>query len=153
VSKVLLIENDKCVGCKNCEMICSLVHEGRCASSLSRIRVAKDERAGWNVPISCAMCEEPICVAVCPSGACSREPHTGIIIIDDASCIGCRQCVTACPFGHANFDPLKKTAFKCDLCQGDPQCAKWCWTGAITFGPLEEWLDQKRQHLVLNLHR
>jgi len=40
--------------------------------------------------------------------------------------------VTACQFGMIRIDPETKQAFKCDLCGGDPQCAKWCPTGAIT---------------------
>ena len=145
MDKVLMFNYHKCVGCKNCEMICSLVHEGICSSALSRIRVAKDERAGWNVPISCAMCEKPACVSVCPVGACSRDRDTDLVIIDEQKCIGCRQCVQACPFSHANFNPIKKVAFKCDQCGGEPQCAKYCWTGAITYEPLEVVLNYRRQ--------
>lgn len=126
-------------------MICSLVHEGKCSPALSRIRVAKDERAGWNVPISCAMCEKPACVAVCPSGACSRNRHNDLILIDAQKCIGCLQCVQACPFSHVNFNPAAKVAFKCDRCGGDPQCAKYCWTGAISYEPIEVVLNYGRQ--------
>jgi Fe-S-cluster-containing dehydrogenase component len=145
VNKVLMIDYHKCVGCKNCEMICSLVHEGICAPSLSRIRVAKDERAGWNVPVTCAMCEKPLCVLVCPVGAASRNQATGLVTIDEQKCIGCRQCVQACPFSHVNFNPARGAAFKCDRCSGDPQCVKYCWTGALTYEPMEIALNQKRQ--------
>jgi carbon-monoxide dehydrogenase iron sulfur subunit len=151
MDKMLMIDYHKCVGCKNCEMICSLVHEGICAPSLSRIRIAKDERAGWNVPISCAMCEKPMCVTVCPVGACYRNSETGLVLIDETKCIGCRQCVQACPFSHANFNPRKGVAFKCDLCGGDTQCAKYCWTGAISFEPLEQWLEQRRLDTADNI--
>jgi len=145
MNKMLIIDYHKCVGCRNCEMICSLVHEGVCSSALSRIRVAKDERAGWNVPISCALCEKPLCVMVCPVGASVKQQESGLVIIDEQRCIGCRQCVQACPFGHANFNTLKGIAFKCDQCGGEPNCAQFCWTGAITFEPLEEAIRQRRQ--------
>lgn len=150
MNKMLMIDYNKCVGCKTCEIICSLVHEGVCAPSLSRIRVVKDERAGWNVPVSCAMCEKPLCVTVCPVGASFRQEN-GLVIIDEHRCIGCRQCVQACPFGHANFNSQKGVAFKCDRCNGDPQCAKFCWTGAISFETLELSLSQRRQETAERL--
>lgn len=131
MKNVLIIDHSKCVGCKTCEMVCSLSHEGICSPRLSRIRVARDERAGWFFPVTCANCEEPLCLAVCPVGAISRDPESGLVQVNEHLCIGCRQCVQACPFGHANFHPLRKTAFKCDRCGGDPQCARVCWTGAI----------------------
>ncbi|MEQ8200233.1 MAG: 4Fe-4S dicluster domain-containing protein [Syntrophomonadaceae bacterium] len=145
MKKILLIDHHRCVGCRNCEMICSLTHEGVCAPSLSRIRVARDEREGWNVPISCSMCERPACVMVCPVGAAQRDDETGLTLIDENRCIGCLQCVQACPFGHADFNPIRGVAFKCDRCGGDPQCAKFCWTGAITYETVESALEGRRQ--------
>lgn len=145
MKRMLMIDYHKCVGCKNCEMVCSLVHEGTCAPSLSRIRVSKDERAGWNVPISCAMCEKPLCVTVCPVGAAFKNQETGLVIIDEQKCIGCYQCIQACPFSHANFNQVRGVAFKCDQCAGEPQCVKYCWTGALAFEPLELLLSQRRQ--------
>jgi len=144
MNKMLMINYHKCVGCKTCEMICSLVHDKICSPALSRVRIAKDERAGWNVPISCAMCEKPLCVTVCPVGAMFRR-ETGIVAFNEKLCIGCRQCVQACPFGHANFNFIKGLAFKCDQCDGEPQCAKFCWTGAISFESVELVLGQRRQ--------
>ncbi len=144
MERVLIIDYSKCVGCKTCEMVCSLSHEGICSSSLSRIRVAKDERAGWFVPVSCSMCEKAMCVAVCPAGAMVRNLESGVVTVNEQLCIGCRQCVMACPFGHANFNPVRKVAFKCDQCGGEPQCASFCWTGAIIYDELERVLEQKR---------
>ena len=145
MKKMLLIDHHRCVGCRNCEMICSLVHEGICSPSLSRIRVARDERAGWNVPISCSMCEKPMCVMICPVGAAQRNDETGLVLIDENRCIGCLQCVQACPFGHVNFHPTRGVAFKCDRCGGDPQCVKFCWTGAITFESVDLELEKRRE--------
>lgn len=146
MNKLLMIDYHKCVGCKTCEMICSLVHEGVCSPALSRVRIAKDERAGWNVPISCAMCEKPLCVTVCPTGAMLKI-ESGLVTINEKVCIGCHQCVQACPFGHANFNFIKGCAFKCDQCDGEPQCAALCWTGAVTFETVELVLSQRRQEI------
>lgn len=144
MEKAIVIDYRKCVGCKTCEMICSLLHEGICSSSLSRIRVVKDEKAGWNIPVTCAMCEKPVCLNVCPTGAVFKSQENGLITIDETKCIGCRQCIMACPFSHANFNPLKGVAFKCDRCAGDPQCVKFYWTEAISYVPLDIALEQKQ---------
>jgi Fe-S-cluster-containing dehydrogenase component len=36
------------------------------------------------------------------------------------------------------MDPVKKNAFKCDLCGGDPQCVKWCANTALKYVGLAE---------------
>jgi Fe-S-cluster-containing dehydrogenase component len=73
-----------------------------------------------------------------------KHRDTGLVTVDEQRCIGCRQCVQACPFGHANFNSLKGIAFKCDQCNGEPQCANVCWTGAITYETLDIALTQRR---------
>jgi Fe-S-cluster-containing dehydrogenase component len=61
-----------------------------------------------------------------------------LVTIKASKCIGCRRCVMACPSGHINYNQNKGAAYKCDLCGGQPQCAKYCWTGAITFELIED---------------
>jgi len=57
---------------------------------------------------------------------------TGAVVIDEQKCIGCKACVTACPFGAILLTP-EGTLIKCDLCKGDPKCVKYCYFGAIKF--------------------
>ncbi len=143
--KTLMVDYQKCVGCGSCEMMCSLVHDGVCAPSQSRIRVVRYERMGYYVPLTCAMCEKPVCVRVCPAGAMIKDRQTGMVNIEQDRCIGCLQCVQACPFGNVNFNSLQGSIFKCDRCGGDPQCVRACWTGALTYEPLNITLGQKRR--------
>ncbi len=141
----IYIDYHKCVGCGTCEMVCSLAHEGICASDLSRIRVVRFDKIGRHVPISCASCDDSPCVSVCPTGAILPAAANGTPIIQDSKCIGCRQCVQACPFGHMNYNPLHGVAFKCDLCNGDPQCVKFCWTKALEYTAADKAVGSKRQ--------
>ncbi|HEX3010638.1 MAG TPA: 4Fe-4S binding protein, partial [Syntrophomonadaceae bacterium] len=53
--------------------------------------------------------------------------------INDSKCIQCKMCVTACPFGNTHYDAGTGKILKCDLCGGDPSCAKFCPNGAITY--------------------
>ncbi|MEM1131906.1 MAG: cyclic nucleotide-binding domain-containing protein [Pseudomonadota bacterium] len=101
---VLLIDENLCVGCDNCEKACADSHEG-----LSRLdREAGKTYAHLHVPTSCRHCEHPHCMADCPPNAIHRGPD-GEVFIDD-TCIGCGNCQRNCPYGVIRMDkvPPKK---------------------------------------------
>lgn len=134
--KILLVDPDKCTGCRQCEKVCSLKHEGECNPVLSRIKVLKDEIMGQyfvTVPVVCQQCEIPTCMEVCPMEAIYEDPTTGARLVDEDRCTGCRMCIISCPVGAAEIHPTKHTSFRCDLCGGDPECVKICLHGALSY--------------------
>jgi len=131
MKKVLIVNLEKCVGCRTCELICSLTHERRCNPAEARITVIKFEEKGQNIPMYCQQCETPVCEAVCPAKAIYRDSLTGAMLVDTKRCIGCRMCILACPIGGLSFHPTRKEIIKCDLCKGDPACVKYCPEGAF----------------------
>ncbi len=92
------------------------------------------ERILVDIPVVCRQCPEPSCMASCPVDALKKDE---VVAVDEASCTGCMSCRETCPFGGLSLDPVSGKAAVCDLCQGDPQCVKWCPTGALTFGSSE----------------
>ena len=97
---VLLIDENLCVGCDNCEKACADSHEG-----LSRLdREAGRTYAHLHVPTSCRHCEHPHCMSDCPPDAIHRGPD-GEVFIDD-SCIGCGNCQRYCPYGVIRMDKV-----------------------------------------------
>jgi len=133
MAKVLTIDYDKCTGCRLCEVVCSVKHEGVSNPARSRIKIVKWEWEGRYFPISCQQCLSAPCVAVCPVRATSRDEEMARVSVDYDICIGCRMCVAVCPFGGIAFDSLGKRVIKCDLCDGDPRCVRFCETGAIQY--------------------
>ena len=112
---VLLIDENLCVGCDNCEKACADSHDG-----LSRLdREAGRTYAHLHVPTSCRHCEHPHCMADCPPNAIHRGPD-GEVFIDD-TCIGCGNCQRHCPYGVIRMDatPPKK-----------PSLLNWLFFGA-----------------------
>jgi Fe-S-cluster-containing dehydrogenase component len=73
--------------------------------------------------------------------AIKKEPN-GLVRIDEELCIGCEACVSQCPFGVMMALPEK--VVKCELCNGDPQCVKYCATGAIEYADLEAAIQKRR---------
>jgi Fe-S-cluster-containing hydrogenase component 2 len=121
----------KCTGCRTCMTVCSLYHEGVVNPELARIQVIAPvlkifEAEGY----TCKQCEGPECLYACPvEGALHIDEATGARVIDEDKCIGCKQCIEACP-QYPNtpirYDAEREICIKCDLCGGDPLCVKFC---------------------------
>ncbi len=72
-------------------------------------------------------------MAVCPKEAIDRDQELDRIQVNYDLCIGCKMCVSACPFGAMGFDADRGRVFKCDLCDGDPQCVRFCDMKAVDY--------------------
>jgi carbon-monoxide dehydrogenase iron sulfur subunit len=131
--RVLMIDHEKCTGCRQCEMVCSVFHNGASNPSRSRIKVVKWEHVGFYLPMTCQNCEKPFCVEVCPTKACHKDLENQRVMIDRDKCIGCKTCIVACPFGAPLYDKVERISIKCDYCDGDPQCVRFCEAKAIAY--------------------
>jgi Fe-S-cluster-containing dehydrogenase component len=132
--KTLQIYPERCVGCKLCELACSFKHFEEFDPSASFIRNANfQDEPFFFVSVACFQCEEPYCMEICPAKAMKRNEEMGTVIVDKERCIGCKMCTLACPFGNITFLEREGVAGKCDLCNGDPECAKICPTEAIQY--------------------
>jgi len=141
MSKTLLVYPEKCLGCRICEMFCSLSHTETCNPARSRINIVKMNYDVHCVPMMCQQCTDAPCEAACPERAIHRNQTTGAMETNLSLCIGCRACLFACPFGGTSFDSSEKAVFRCDLCEGEPRCAEACPYGAIVYA------EQDRQGL------
>lgn len=72
-------------------------------------------------------------MTVCPVKAISRDEKYSRVMVNQNTCIGCRSCVAICPFGAMNFNVIDRKVFKCDLCDGDPQCVRFCEIKAVEY--------------------
>lgn len=131
--KKLIISTKECIGCKSCELACSFVHTKNPEKpAVSRIK-AYSYTDEVSVVVTCQQCDDAGCVRVCPVKALSMNEMTGVVEFDKKKCIECGMCAIACPFGNINIDAETKDIEKCDLCQGDPACAKFCPTDALEY--------------------
>jgi Fe-S-cluster-containing hydrogenase component 2 len=144
--KALYINYEKCTGCRLCELVCAVKHDGVSNPTRSRIKVMKWEDEGLYIPMACQQCQEAPCMHACPVKALSRDENLGRVVIDYHICIGCRTCVSVCPFGAMNFNTIDRKVFKCDLCDGDPQCVRFCDMKAVDFvSPDDVSIEKKRE--------
>ncbi len=133
MAKVIMIHADKCTGCRNCELACSFKQEGLFRPILSRVHAYTWEREGLSVPMMCQHCDDAPCVAVCPTGAMRRNKATSLVDWNKDTCIRCRMCTIACPFGNAVYDSGTNQIIKCNMCDGDPECVRFCPSEALTY--------------------
>ncbi len=157
MSKGILTDITKCIGCLNCVSACKEVHnleadepriwqknDGLSAENWTSI-IKKPEN--HYIRKQCRHCLEPACVSVCPVGALSKT-KIGAIVYDSSKCMGCRYCMMACPFGIPRYDWDKAVPYveKCILCydrieKGEqPACTDACPTNATIFGDRSELL-------------
>ena len=129
----LHIDPRKCTGCLQCEMACSYENEGIFNPAYSRIKVFNFHEEGRMVPYTCTQCSDAWCMHACPVEAITVNRATGAKEVLESRCVGCKVCTIACPFGTVNYHQATGKVVKCDLCGGDPACAKACPTQAITY--------------------
>jgi len=125
--KKLYVDKRVCLGCRFCEIICSLVHSGNKVNpSRSRIRLQEDPANSIFEPVVCRECRRPKCVEACEHNAIRKRSKLGVPVIDKEACVYCLECLKACPFDAVFPDGQEETPLICDLCDGDPQCVKYC---------------------------
>ena len=162
--KIKLYDATKCTGCRGCQLACKQwndlpAEQSENWGSYQNPRTlnantwlllrfdeidAGDDGVKWIFRNdSCMHCTDAACVRVCPSGALTHTKY-GTVALNQKICIGCRECVSACPFDVPQYDAKKETVAKCDMCFArleidlEPACVKACPTGALQFGDEKE---------------
>ena len=165
----LVIDLDTCVGCHACAVSCKEWNGGGEAGILpdydkygtnpdgvwlNRVHSYETEGQGCsrtvNFPRSCLHCEDALCVTVCPTGASYKRAEDGIVLVDTDTCIGCKLCSWACPYGARELDEDAGVMRKCTLCvdriydqslpeaEREPACVASCPARARHFGDLAD---------------
>lgn len=150
-------DGTRCTGCKTCQFACK---DYRDLSSEFNFRKVFEVTGGqttrgddgcvattcfsYTVSSSCQHCDNPVCVANCPTGAMHKDEGTGLVSVDAEVCIGCGACATSCPYGAPKVDEEAGHSVKCDGCAErvaaglKPVCVLACPARALDFGPVEE---------------
>lgn len=151
--RIVVVDPDSCVACRNCEYACAFRHGGDFRRDDSRIRVNFYPVERACVPLTCLHCTEAWCLEVCPAAAISRDRETGAVLIDERRCAGCKLCLLACPSGTIHFDAEAGVSRKCDLCGGEPACVRCCISGALDFLEADQAADRRREALDARLRQ
>lgn len=127
----LVVDAEKCVGCRACELACSFKKNNEFNPDSSRIHVVMSHPRSIMYPVVCKQCKEAVCIDVCPVEALRKEEMTNTVVLNEEKCTGCGLCVERCPYSAIRMDELHRKPLICDLCQGNPECVKWCPTAAL----------------------
>jgi len=128
---MLVIDSEKCSGCRRCETHCSFFHSGKTGRMGARIKVEKMESIGIDLPVVCRQCEEHYCTR-CPENAISITDR-GSIEVSPTLCTLCGACEKLCPIGAIEI--YNDIPHVCDLCGGNPRCVEACDMDAIVYEP------------------
>lgn len=142
------IDPSRCIGCNACVEACAEcdTHPG---VSMIHLETIQRGDSVQTTPIVCMHCEEPACAMVCPADAIKRTPDGVVQSSLKPRCIGCTNCVYACPFGVPKYDVGIDQMMKCDMCYDrtsigkKPMCATVCPSQALFFGTPEEIAEQR----------
>ena len=147
----LVTDLDKCIGCHACEVACKNENDVALGVYWNHlIQVGPHgtfpELEQYWLSLQCQQCENAPCLEVCPTGATYRDEQ-GRILVDEASCIGCKQCMDACPYGVRYLDADLNVVQKCNMCADRvdegllPSCVAQCGGRARYFGDLDEGIE------------
>ena len=177
MSKGILTDITKCIGCLKCVSACKETHhleadepriwqknDGLSAenwTSIIRKTVPGESRQGKPIDRyirkQCRHCLNPSCASVCPVGA-MHKTKIGAVVYDSSKCLGCRYCMMACPYGIPRYEWDKSVPYieKCILCydrieKGEqPACTAACPQKATIYGNRSELLKIARKRIKEN---
>jgi Fe-S-cluster-containing dehydrogenase component/CRP-like cAMP-binding protein len=162
-AQAMAIDLDRCTRCDDCVRACAATHDNN-----PRFIRQGPRHGSFQIAHACMHCIDPVCMIGCPTGAISRDAATGVVRINDQTCIGCSTCAQSCPYDNiqmveirdrrgavltdaATRQPLAQ-ATKCDLCvdlAGGPACQRACPHDALVrlnlgnLGDVAAWLNRK----------
>jgi formate dehydrogenase iron-sulfur subunit len=141
MSKGVLYDGTRCIGCRACSVACKSWNrkpddleekvsveggiEGKATLSAKTFTYMRYREVGdgdnlkWAFcKIQCMHCEHPACETACIVGALKKNEETGAVTYDRGACIGCRYCMVACPFGIPTYEWEKPSPWirKCTFC-------------------------------------
>jgi Fe-S-cluster-containing dehydrogenase component len=162
----MVIDLARCKNARKCVEACQEGHLLPKDHEWMKLYLLQDDvhTAKYWFPRPCFHCDKPMCVSVCPVGATFKRPD-GIVLIDNQRCIGCKFCMTGCPFSarvfnwkdpevkvpegnvydpETNIPAVEGTVGKCIFCADKlrknelPRCVTACPMGVIYFGDILE---------------
>ena len=155
--KAKLIDLSKCTGCRGCQLACKQWNQQPARQTRNTGSYQNPPDLQWNTwtlirfqeyedkkgqlkwlfrKDGCMHCTDAACVKVCPSGALSYS-GIGSVDLNNDKCIGCKECVSACPFSIPRYDSMTDRIYKCTLCTDrikadlPPACVRACPTGTL----------------------
>ena len=178
MEKAILYDSSKCTACRGCQVACKSWNEHEAEETTNRgsyenpeelspetwvkmrfIETERDGKFAWLFARrACMHCTDASCAIVCPTGAILKTDE-GFVHIDQEWCIGCGNCVQACPFDVPHKDHHHTgTAMKCTGCTSTglnrqdaglaPACVTTCPTGALKFGERDELIEEANQRIA-----
>lgn len=150
---MFVIDQSRCIGCRACVQACAEcgTHRGRSLIHLDEIDRGLSTQTA---PMVCMHCEDPTCAEVCPADAIKQNEDGVVQSSLKPRCIGCSNCVLACPFGVPNYEADIDQMMKCDMCYDrtsvglKPMCASVCPSEALWFGSPDDFAATRTGTLV-----
>lgn len=149
------IDMQRCIGCQACVVACAECETNGQESMIHVNYVDRAHTIQTTVQV-CMHCEDPVCARVCPADAISKDEFGVVHTANTARCIGCSNCVMACPFGVPFKEEKYDLMMKCNLCYDrtsvgkKPMCATVCPSGALYYGSREDMRKMRPQSDPVN---
>lgn len=148
----MIIYKDRCIDCERCIEACAQTNDVPSYGFRNTILHRKKTNMAASkfirefLPVLCNHCNRPPCVRVCPTKATYKDKINGIVMMNETLCIGCKACMTACPYNARYYHREKESVDKCDFCyrkrlqngETNTACAEACPAGALFFGDLSD---------------